>query len=101
MVMKVRPAAGMGMTIDEAMARVFEIKDRPGLIAYLKENFYWWGPTDTNVTIEHYGFDERIGWDTYLISVNGNAALFADRGDFENENESSSVRGIERGGPES
>lgn len=28
--------------------------------------------------IEPYGFDERIGWDTHLITVAGKAALFSD-----------------------
>ena len=76
--MKVRPAAGLGLTIDEAMMRVVEIPDRPALMAYLAEHFDFWHPTEANVTIRPYGYDARIGWDTHLICVDGKAALFAD-----------------------
>lgn len=79
MTIKVRPA-GSFRTIDEAMARVVEIKDRAALLEYLREHFDFWKPTEENVTIEKYGVgvDARIGWDTHLICVDGNAALFAD-----------------------
>lgn len=51
---------------------------------------YWSGtagtarPTKTrmeyeqNVTVRPYGRDERIGWDTHLICIDGKAALFSD-----------------------
>jgi hypothetical protein len=31
------------------------------------------------ITVEKYGtFDDRIGWDTYIVCVNGNAIGFTD-----------------------
>lgn len=75
--MKVRPAAS-SLPIDEAMSHVVEVKDRAALLAYLREHYYFWTPIDENVTIEPYGFDDRIGWDTHLICVDGKAALFSD-----------------------
>ena len=75
--MKIRPAAS-SLPIYEAMARVVEVHGRADLLAYLREHFDFWSPTDENVTIKPHGFDERIGWDTHLICVDGKAALFSD-----------------------
>jgi hypothetical protein len=69
---------GMGTTLDEAMERVTEIPDRAALLAYLREHYAFYQPTEGNVTIEPYGYDKRIGWDTHLICVDGKAALFSD-----------------------
>lgn len=75
--MKVRPAASM-LPLDEAMERVVEIPDKAALMAYLKEHYDFWHPNEQNVTVQPYGRDERIDWDTHLICVDGNAALFSD-----------------------
>jgi len=77
--MKVR-SAGSFHTLEEAMQTCVEVKSRASLIQYLKKQYPYWHPTDANVTIEPYGqgIDERIGWHTHLICVNGNAALFSD-----------------------
>ena len=78
--MKIRPASAPSLA--HAMAKVAEIHSRPQLIAYLQEHFDFWEVTEENVTIEKYGYDTRIGWDTYLISIDGKAALFADGDSF-------------------
>lgn len=65
-------------TIDEAMSHVVLIKDRDHLIEYLKREYDFWQPTNENVKIEHYGQDDRIDWDTYLVTIDGKAALFTD-----------------------
>lgn len=75
--MKVRPA-GSFHSLDDAMEQVVEIPDRQALLAYLAERFDFWSPTEENVTIEPYGHDERIGWNTHLICIDGKAALFSD-----------------------
>ena len=31
-----------------------------------------------DVKVEHYGYDDRIGWDTYILTINGNAVGFTD-----------------------
>lgn len=63
------------------MAKGAVVANREELLAYLQQHFASWSPTDGNVTIEPYGRDERIGWDTHLVCVDGKAALFSD-GDF-------------------
>jgi hypothetical protein len=60
------------------MQRVTEIADRPALITYLQQHYGFWNPTDANVTMQPYGWDDRIGWDTYLVCVDGKAAVFTD-----------------------
>lgn len=67
------------MTIDESMAQVAEVADRPALLAFLRERFDFWNPTDENVTSKYHGYDSRISWVTYLICIDGKAALIADR----------------------
>lgn len=74
--MKIRPAGGMSLA--ESMERVARVSDRAALVAYLAEHYAFWGPTQENVSIEPYGFDDRIGWDTHLVCVDGKAALFTD-----------------------
>lgn len=68
------------MTLGEAMEHMAEFHTRAELLAFLRERFDFWSPTDANVTIEKYGkgIDERCGWDTHLICVDGKAALFSD-----------------------
>ncbi len=75
--MKARFAGSM-MTLAESMENVVELKDRAELLKYLSERFDFWNPTDANVTIEPYGFDDRIDWDTHLVCIDGKAALFTD-----------------------
>lgn len=76
--MKVRPAGGIGRTLDEAMALVKEFHSRAELEAFLKAEWLGWKEGSV-VTCEKYGgFDKRIGWDTHLICVDGKAALFSD-----------------------
>jgi hypothetical protein len=76
---KARPAGG-SLTLDEAMDRELEFHDKDALLAYLAERFDFWHPTEQNVTIEPYtaDIDERCGWRTHLLCIDGKAALFTD-----------------------
>lgn len=75
--MRVRPAASSA-PLSEMMEKVVEIPDFDALMAYLQEHYSFWNPTKENVTIDRYGYDDRIGWDTHIICVAGKAALFSD-----------------------
>lgn len=79
--MKVRPA-GSFQTLDEALARAVEVRSREELVTYMQREYSYWSPTDESVSIEPYGYDARCGWDTYIVCVDGKAALFADGGSF-------------------
>lgn len=75
--MKIRPAQS-GLELEEAMSRVVEVADEATLLRYLEKHYGFWKPTRENVTIVPYERDERIGWDTHLVCVDGKAALFTD-----------------------
>ena len=75
--MKIRPA-GSSQTLEESMEQVVEIPDRAAVLVFLREHYGLWEPTPANVTVKPFGYDPRTGWDTYLVSVDGNAALFSD-----------------------
>ena len=66
--MKYRPQTAM---LDEAMGRVVELPDRAALVAYLAKDLKPWGYTltDADVQVIPYGFDNRIGWDTHLVTL--------------------------------
>ena len=72
----VRPAMSM-QTLEEAMAQAVEIVDETALMNYLRKQYDFWQPTEQNVTIQPWGYDKRCDWNTYLICVDGKAALYA------------------------
>ena len=76
--MKFRPAASF-MNLGEAMKHVREVASREELVAFLEKEWRAWKP-GSKVTIEKHGtgIDERTGWDTHLVCVDGKAALFTD-----------------------
>lgn len=59
------------------MDRVVELPDRAALLEYLQREYDFWEPTEENVEVKFYGRDDRIDWDTYLVTIDGKAALFA------------------------
>lgn len=81
--MKIRPA-GSGLSLDEAMNKVEEIQSLEELKEKIKKE--WSGYYDENtIQFKDYGYDSRIGWQTYLIcmdrcdgSYTGCAVYFAD-----------------------
>ena len=57
----------------ESMATARPVRDREHLVAIIRESL---GMFDlmidpSQITVEPYTFDSRIGWDTYLISIEG------------------------------
>lgn len=76
MMAKVRPAGSM-MELSESMKQVVEISDRTALIEYLQREYDFLNPTEENVKVKYHGRDDRIDWDTYLITIDGQATLFA------------------------
>ena len=78
--MKVRPASSF-MSFDESMEHVKEFQSRAELIEFLKAEWLAW-KADSVVAIEPWGYDERIGWRTHLLTIDGKAALFTDGPDW-------------------
>ena len=70
-----RPHRG---SLDAAMAEIATVDGLPSLVQHMRDtcpSFYPEDerPTLDNVKIEPYGFDARIGWDTHIVTVKGNA----------------------------
>lgn len=60
----------------ESMATVRTVADRAELLKVVRESFAVFSVSGIHVEpdmliVEPYAKDERIGWDTYLISVKG------------------------------
>lgn len=67
--MKFRPHRG---TLEEAMKEVVELPaTKRALAAYLEE------PLEL-LQVKHYMQDDRIGWDTYIVTINDQAVGFTD-----------------------
>lgn len=71
-----RPHRGM---LADAMKEVAEVADFAALVAHMRGEYPFYPedqlPTESTVTVEKYGtgIDERIGWDTHIVLVNGQA----------------------------
>lgn len=67
--MKYRPHRG---SLHKAMAEVVELQDRSELIAYLA-NDLGFQLDDADVRVEPYCYDDRIGWNTHIVTVRNKA----------------------------
>lgn len=67
---KVREHRG---SLADAMETVFEVQDFAGLVDHMRKTLEPYGklvkPED--VKVEYYTRDDRIGWDTYIVSIDG------------------------------
>ncbi len=75
-----RPHRGM---LEDSMREVVEITDFAHLVRHMRREVESWYPkeelpTEENTKLEPYCYDPRIGWDTYLVTVNGNAWGYTD-----------------------
>lgn len=60
----------------ESMATVVDVPHRDALIAVVSGGL---GLAGTNaIAVEPYGYDDRIGWDTHIVLVDGNAVGMTD-----------------------
>ena len=65
------------------MAEVVEVNDLPQLVRHMRRGVEAWYPKDelptlSTTVVEPYGFDDRIGWDTHIVLVKGQAWGFTD-----------------------
>jgi hypothetical protein len=69
-----RHRGGLG----ESMDTVILVGDHADLCRVIADDFAWSGEKMGRVTVERYGFDARIGWDTHLVCVDGAAVGYTD-----------------------
>ena len=81
--MKIREHRGL---LSDSMETVREIEpNKEGIFNCIKESFKNW-PTmsdikENEIHIDRYGYDDRIGWDTYIVTIDGYGVFgFADGG---------------------
>ncbi len=65
--------------LSESMETVVEVSDREALLEHIRKVAQAW-PTFPPVTTETvhirpYGWDERIGWDTHIVTLDGYGVL--------------------------
>lgn len=65
---KFRPHRG---TLDEAMSEVFHLRTKNELLHRFQDRLRPYGVevTSEKLMIKPYGFDERINWDTYIVTL--------------------------------
>lgn len=63
-------------SLEEAMKETVELADFAALRAHIAET--WPEALLGTVVVKPYGYDARIGWDTHLVCVNGNAMGYTD-----------------------
>ena len=64
--------------LDESMADVVSVNSLEHLVEVMRESVIQWYPVNklptlANIRIEPYGFDKRIGWDTHIVTIDGEA----------------------------
>jgi hypothetical protein len=57
--------------LDDAMSEVIEVSDRADLIRHLVKELRPWfiEIDDSDIRIEPYCYDDRINWDTYIVTL--------------------------------
>jgi len=60
--------------LDDSMQTVREVNSISDIIDYLNEDKFF--PPVTNLECRYYCYDDRIGWDTFIITHNGMAIGF-------------------------
>jgi hypothetical protein len=75
--MKARPGMSMLM-LEESLDQVREFHHARDLFDFLAERFDFWQPTPENIKSWFWCHDDRIDWDTWILTIDGHAALFCD-----------------------
>lgn len=57
--------------LSESMATAQAVRDKAELVEIIRRGHYGAAVQPDQVHIEPYGYDDRINWDTYLITVDG------------------------------
>lgn len=69
--------------LSDSMATVQQFQTKAELIDYLQQDLYQFFPGKYDVSkieIKYYGYDQRIGWDSYIVLLPSFGVLgFTDR----------------------
>jgi hypothetical protein len=61
----------------DSMATVYYVRDRQHFIEIMRDRLSPWQREvpDEDITIEPYGFDDRIAWDSHIVTLSGYGVL--------------------------
>lgn len=70
-------------SLEDSMREMREVDSFAELVRCMRSEVQSWYPpdqlpTEDNTAVKPYGRDDRIGWDTYIVTVNGHAWGFTD-----------------------
>ena len=66
-------------SLEASMLSVREMPNRAALVEHLRETYGRHELVrDDLIEVKHYCYDERIGWDTWIVTLNGGAVGFTD-----------------------
>lgn len=69
-------------SLADSLETVVTLETRADLIAHLGRVLAPFKVTDQIVETRHYAFDDRIGWNTYIVVVHGHGPVGFTDGDF-------------------
>lgn len=57
--------------LSDSMKTQVELLDRAALLLYIQSILKPWGRVvlDSTLHVQHYGYDDRIDWDNYIVTV--------------------------------
>jgi len=65
-------------SLDDSMQTVVDFESFDGLVSILRATPYTPSFDTSDIKVEKYCYDPRIEWDTYIVTIDGNAIGFTD-----------------------
>ena len=65
-------------SLEASMKTMVELADRAALVKHLQAQYGYERLRPEDIEVSWYGYDSRLDWQTYLISINDNAVGFTD-----------------------
>jgi hypothetical protein len=65
-------------SLDASMKTVVELADKMALIKHLQDEYGFDRLRDADIEVTWYGYDSRIDWQTWLVSIDEHAVGFTD-----------------------
>jgi hypothetical protein len=65
-------------SLEESLKTVVDLQDRKELVKHLRRVLAPMKVQGKNVQVRYYGYDERINWPSYLVTLDGKAVGFID-----------------------
>lgn len=65
-------------SLDDSMQTVVDFESFDDLVNILRSNGFLRDCQASDIAVKQYTYDERIGWDTHIVTYNGSAVGFTD-----------------------